>query len=70
MESEADYMGLVFMNLAGYNLYDSVEVWKRMQLLNQGKSPPEFMSSHPSPENRIKNLQNWIKEVKSNYPTV
>jgi len=70
MESEADYMGLVFMNLAGYNLHDSVEVWKRMQLLNQGKSPPEFMSSHPSPENRIKNLQNWIKEVKSNYPTV
>tara|TARA_Y100000590_G_scaffold238992_1_gene268804 strand:+ start:997 stop:1911 length:915 start_codon:yes stop_codon:yes gene_type:complete len=70
MESEADYMGLVFMNLAGYNLNDSVEVWKRMQLSNQGKNTPEFMSSHPSPENRIKNLQNWIKEVKSNYPTV
>ena len=42
----------------------------KVELINQGKSPPEFMSSHPSSENRIKNLQNWIKEVKSNYPTV
>ena len=45
MESEGDFMGLVFMNLAGYNLRDSVEVWKRMQLTNEGKNPPEFMSS-------------------------
>ncbi len=70
MESEADYVGLAFMNLAGYNINESVEVWKRMQQLNQNNQPPEFMSSHPSPENRIRNLQNWMKEVELNYPTV
>ena len=70
MESEADYVGLAFMNLAGYNINESVEVWKRMQQLNQNNQPPEFMSSHPSPENRIRNLQNWMKEIELNYPTV
>ena len=70
IESEADYMGLAFMNLAGYNLNESVEVWKRMQLDNKVGNPPEFMSSHPSPENRIMNLQNWMIEVKSIYQTL
>ena len=69
MEKEADYMGLVFMNLSGYNLKESVEVWKRMQIANKGKNPPEFMNSHPSPENRINNIEEWIFEVKKNYPT-
>ena len=35
MESEADYMGLAFMNLAGYNMQESVEVWKRMKIENK-----------------------------------
>mgnify|MGYP006117400221 CR=1 FL=1 len=69
MESEADYMGLAFMNLSGYDLEESVEVWKRMNQDIKNK-PPEFMSSHPSPENRIKNLQDWMQEVRTNYPNV
>ena len=69
MESEADYMGLAFMNLAGYNMQESVEVWKRMKIENK-KTPPEFLSSHPSPDNRIENLQNWMNEVKLKYQTV
>ena len=70
MESEADYMGLAFMSLSGFNLEESVEVWKRMQKANEGSLPPEFMSSHPSPENRIQNIENWIPEIKNNYTTV
>ena len=70
MESEADYMGLVFMNLSGFNMQESVEVWKRMQTTSKGGAPPEFMSSHPSPENRIKQLKEWIPEVSQQYPTV
>ena len=62
MESEADYMGLAFMNMGGYNLEESVEVWKRMQS-NTKNRYPEFMSSHPSPENRIENLKSWAKEI-------
>ena len=68
MESEADYMGLAFMNLSGFNMQESVEVWKRMQSNN--KVPPEFMSSHPSPENRINKLNEWIPEVRESYPPV
>jgi len=70
MESEADYMGLAFMSLSGFNLEESVEVWKRMKKANEGSLPPEFMSSHPSPENRIQNIENWIPEIKNNYTTV
>ena len=69
MESEADYMGLAFMNMGGYNLEESVEVWKRMQS-NTKNRYPEFMSSHPSPENRIENLKSWDKEIQIEYPTV
>ena len=69
MESEADYMGLAFMNMGGYNLEESVEVWKRMQS-NTKNRYPEFMSSHPSPENRKENLKSWAKEIQIEYPTV
>lgn len=70
MESEADYMGLVFMNLSGFNLQESIKVWERMQSASKGERPPEFMSSHPSPENRIKKLKEWIPEVQSTYPSI
>ena len=69
METEADYMGLTFMSLSGFNMEESVQVWKRMQVQNNNKVP-EFMSSHPSPENRIENLNNWMQEVEIKYPSV
>ena len=70
MESEADYMGLVFMNLSGFNMQESIKVWERMQDLSKGESSPEFMSSHPSPENRINNIIEWIPQVREQYPPV
>ena len=70
MESEADYMGLAFMNLSGFDVNESSEVWVRMQNSNDSNSMPEFMSSHPSPDNRIKNIKGWVDEIKSTYPRV
>jgi len=67
MESEADYMGLIFMNLSGFDMHESIQLWKRMQIANKTGNPPQFMSSHPSPENRIKKLKEWIPQVQSQY---
>jgi Zn-dependent protease with chaperone function len=41
-----------------------------MKKLNKGKEPAEFMSTHPSSENRIKNLQNWMNEIILKYPPI
>ena len=69
-ESEADYLGLVFMNLAGYNSEESYLVWKRMQEAIGGKGQAEFFSTHPSPKNRITKLKEWIPQVRKQYPPV
>ena len=69
-ESEADYLGLIFSSLSGYDIRESVELWKRMSKLKKGKEPPQFLSTHPSSANRIKNLQNWIDKVIVEYPPI
>ena len=69
-ESEADYLGLIFSSLSGYDIRETVGVWERMKEANKGKTPPEFLSTHPSPDNRIKKLKGWIPEVNSQYPPV
>ena len=69
-ESEADYLGLVFMNLAGYNIKESYLVWERMQEAKGGKGRAEFFSTHPSPKNRITKLKKWIPQVRKQYPPV
>lgn len=62
-ESEADYLGLAFMTMAGYDNQEAVKIWQRMSKANEGKSPPEFLSTHPSADNRIQKIQNWIPEI-------
>jgi predicted Zn-dependent protease len=47
-ESEADYLGMIFSSLSGYDIRETVKIWERMKELNKGKEPPEFMSTHPS----------------------
>ena len=69
-ESEADYLGLIFSSLSGYDIRETVKVWERMRELNKGKEPPEFMSTHPSSTNRIENINEWIKEVLIKYPPI
>jgi hypothetical protein len=69
-ESEADYLGLIFMSLAGYNTEESYKVWERMKESIGEKGPAEFWSTHPSPDNRIKKLKDWIPLVSSRYPAI
>ena len=69
-ETEADYLGLIFSSLAGYNIKESVNLWKRMSEKKKGKEPPIFLSTHPSSKQRIENLKNWISEVMIKYPPI
>ena len=67
-ESEADYLGLIFASLGGYDIRESVNLWKRMSEANKGKEPPQFLSTHPSSLNRIDKLKGWMNEIMIKYP--
>ena len=69
-ESEADYLGMIFSSLSGYDIRETVKIWERMKKLNKGKEPPEFMSTHPSSSNRIRDLGEKMNEVILNYPPI
>ena len=69
-ESEADYLGMIFSSLSGYDIRETVNIWKRMKEFNKGKEPAEFMSTHPSADNRIKKLNDWMNEVILDYPPI
>jgi len=69
-ETEADYLGLIFSSLAGYDIRESVRLWERMSEKNKGKEPPVFLSTHPSSKERIVNLKKWINEVIIQYPPI
>ena len=66
-ESEADHLGLIFMAMAGYDPNEAPKFWERMAASKQGGSPPEFLSTHPSDETRIKDLKGWIPEAMKYY---
>ncbi|MDR2731154.1 MAG: M48 family metallopeptidase [Treponema sp.] len=61
-ESEADHYGLILMTIAGYNPEESVPFWERMAAMGGGTL--EFLSTHPVPETRIRQLQGWIPEAR------
>lgn len=63
-ESEADQMGLVFMAMAGYEPGTAVNFWQRMAAGKDGQAPPEFMSTHPSDERRIADIQAYLPEAR------
>lgn len=65
-ETEADKLGLIFMSMAGYDPEEAVPFWQRMSSVNKNKTP-EFLSTHPSDQTRIKNLQALVPEVKGKY---
>ena len=69
-ESEADYLGLIFSSLAGFDIRESVKVWERMKEAFKGQEPPQWMSTHPSSKTRIKLLKEWITEVTIKYPPI
>jgi predicted Zn-dependent protease len=66
-ESEADRLGLIFMAMAGYNPDSAVGFWQRMAARDNGASPPEFLSTHPSNETRIGDIQRLLPEARKYY---
>ena len=69
-ESEADYLGMIFASLSGYNIKETKKLWERMKAENKGKEPPQFMSTHPSSSKRIKDLSEWENSVILDYPPI
>ena len=69
-EGEADYLGLIFSSLAGYDIRESVKIWERMKASHKGNQIPEWMSTHPSNLKRIESLKAWIPEIIIKYPPI
>ncbi len=69
-ETEADYLGMIFSSLSGYDIRETSKIWERMKKFNKGKTPPEFMSTHPSADNRIKKINEWTTEIILKYPPI
>jgi Putative Zn-dependent protease, contains TPR repeats len=59
-ESEADILGLNYMQAAGYNPREAIPLWQRMS--QSGARQPEFLSTHPDPANRIARMQAYIQQ--------
>ncbi len=66
-ESEADHLGLIFMAMAGYDPHTAVDFWKRMSSMKGGTAPPEFLSTHPSDQARIKQIEKLLPKAMKYY---
>jgi predicted Zn-dependent protease len=64
-ESEADQIGIELAARAGYDPKAAVSLWEKMSKL--GGSPPEFLSTHPSPQNRAARLAELGSKVQPYY---
>ncbi|MGG9972388.1 M48 family metallopeptidase [Ferruginibacter sp. SUN002] len=70
-ESEADHYGLICAAMAGYNPKEAIPFWQRMsKAAGSGTKPPEFLSTHPSDEKRIKQLEGYMDEALTYYKPV
>ncbi|MEE9193205.1 MAG: M48 family metallopeptidase [Thermodesulfobacteriota bacterium] len=66
-ESEADHLGLIFMAMAGYDPNRAIGFLDRMAKTKNKQAPPEFMSTHPSDETRIRKAKEAIPKVMQYY---
>jgi predicted Zn-dependent protease len=65
-ETEADQYGLIYAAMAGYDPQEAIPFWQRMSEAG-GASPPEFLSTHPSDETRIRKLKQFMPEALKYY---
>jgi len=70
MESEADYIGLLLMHNAKFDINEAPKVWERMVQYTGGEEADKssFLSTHPSHSDRITDIKKWIGEIKNAAP--
>lgn len=68
-ELEADEMGLYLMSMAGYDPREAQPFWQRMESSSTSSGTPEFLSTHPSPENRRADLEKHMPKALEYYKT-
>jgi predicted Zn-dependent protease len=66
-EAEADRMGLELAARAGYDPHAGVTLWQKMMAANGGTHQPEFLSSHPADENRVREIEALLPAVMPLY---
>ena len=66
-EKEADAIGLEITARGGYDPRAAITLWEKMSKESKGKNPPEFLSTHPSNQNRIKELSALMPRVMPLY---
>jgi len=66
-EAEADQIGIELAARAGYEPTAAVSLWEKMGKISGGKGPPEFLSTHPSPEHRRERLRELAARVQPLY---
>ena len=66
-ESEADRYGIELAARAGYDPHAAVKLWEKMSQANQGSQPPQFLSTHPAPANRIRALNALVPKMMPLY---
>jgi len=65
-ETEADQFGLIFAAMAGYDPREAIPFWQRMSAAG-GAKQPEFLSTHPSDDTRMKKLNQFMPEALKYY---
>lgn len=66
-ETEADVIGLQLMADAGFDPRESIQLWRNMAAASGGRAPPEFLSTHPSSESRIRRLEEQMPAATARY---
>jgi len=68
-ESEADFIGIRYAAKAGYDPEAAVSFWQKMEKAGTSSQVPALLSTHPSHERRIADLQGWMPAVLPLYET-
>src|SRR5262249_1754186 len=66
-ESEADHIGLILMELAGYDPREAIAVWERMHAASTGNQKAEWLSTHPADATRLADIRQWMPQALQHY---
>jgi predicted Zn-dependent protease len=68
-ELESDQLGVRFMIRAGYDPNALIRVMEVLKKAAGGRAPPEFLSTHPDPDNRVERIKEAIRKAQQSSPS-